>query len=180
MSTFEPPHDKTNKMTCAPSKDSDQPGRSSFCSLTFCLLFQRRSAIFECVTPLRSLISRLMRLWQLSPSVNSVFKHACAAIHWGYTSDICQTIHLLPYFSPEPSLFAYAISTVISWAGSFHLIRMETLFAPWKIGWLFIYFWVQRNRNLFLVPTYMKHAHQLLLMQHLLEGEWGFSLITTL
>ena len=23
---FEPPHDKTNKMTCAPSKDSDQPG----------------------------------------------------------------------------------------------------------------------------------------------------------
>ena len=24
--TFEPPHDKTNKMACAPSKDSDQPG----------------------------------------------------------------------------------------------------------------------------------------------------------
>ena len=23
---FEPPHDKTNKMVCAPSKDSDQPG----------------------------------------------------------------------------------------------------------------------------------------------------------
>ena len=23
----EPPHDKTNKMTCAPSEDSDQPGR---------------------------------------------------------------------------------------------------------------------------------------------------------
>ena len=22
----EPPHDKTNKMVCAPSKDSDQPG----------------------------------------------------------------------------------------------------------------------------------------------------------
>ena len=22
----EPPHDKTNKMTCAPSEDSDQPG----------------------------------------------------------------------------------------------------------------------------------------------------------
>ena len=26
-STFEPPHDKTNKMAYAPSKDSDQPGR---------------------------------------------------------------------------------------------------------------------------------------------------------
>ena len=24
--TFEPPHDKTNKMACAPSEDSDQPG----------------------------------------------------------------------------------------------------------------------------------------------------------
>ena len=26
VSTFEPLHDKTNKMTCVPSKDSDQPG----------------------------------------------------------------------------------------------------------------------------------------------------------
>ena len=25
-SSFEPPHDKTNKMACAPSEDSDQPG----------------------------------------------------------------------------------------------------------------------------------------------------------
>ena len=26
---YEPPHDKTNKMTCAPSKDSDQPGHQT-------------------------------------------------------------------------------------------------------------------------------------------------------
>ena len=26
LGTFEPPHDKTNKLICAPSKDSDQPG----------------------------------------------------------------------------------------------------------------------------------------------------------
>ena len=26
VTTFEPPHDKTNKMTCAPSEDSDRPG----------------------------------------------------------------------------------------------------------------------------------------------------------
>ena len=25
--TFEPSHDKTNEITCAPSEDSDQPGR---------------------------------------------------------------------------------------------------------------------------------------------------------
>ena len=25
-SEIEPPHDKTNKMACGPSKDSDQPG----------------------------------------------------------------------------------------------------------------------------------------------------------
>ena len=28
-SPFEPPHVKTNKMTCAPSEDSDQPGHQS-------------------------------------------------------------------------------------------------------------------------------------------------------
>ena len=28
MLLFEPPHDKTNKMTCAPSRDLDQPGHS--------------------------------------------------------------------------------------------------------------------------------------------------------
>ena len=27
MGSYEPPHDKTNKMACAPSEDSDQPGR---------------------------------------------------------------------------------------------------------------------------------------------------------
>ena len=27
--SFEPPHDKTNKMTCAPSEDSDQPGHKT-------------------------------------------------------------------------------------------------------------------------------------------------------
>ena len=31
---FEPPHDKTNKMACAPSEDSDQPGHPPFCK--FC------------------------------------------------------------------------------------------------------------------------------------------------
>ena len=30
---------------------------------------------------------QLMRLWHLSPSVVSIFKRACAAIKWGYTSD---------------------------------------------------------------------------------------------
>ena len=27
MGSYQPPHDKTNKMACAPSEDSDQPGR---------------------------------------------------------------------------------------------------------------------------------------------------------
>ena len=47
---------------------------------------QRRAEIFDCGKPWRAL-SRLMRLWYLSPSVNSFFKRAYAAIHWGYTSD---------------------------------------------------------------------------------------------
>ena len=77
-----------------------------------------------------------MRLWHLSPSVNSVFKHTCAAIHWCYTSDFWSRpfvyVHTLFVLTakalarlrgcavlPEPSLFAYAISTIISWAVSF-------------------------------------------------------------
>ena len=33
----EPPHDKTNKMTCAPSEDSDQPGRPPSLIILRCL-----------------------------------------------------------------------------------------------------------------------------------------------
>ena len=32
-------------------------------------------------------MSQLMRLWHFSSSVNSFFKHACAAIQWGYMSE---------------------------------------------------------------------------------------------
>ena len=70
-----------------------------------------------------------MRLWHLSPSVNSVFKHACAlGLHiWMfvrpfiYVHTLCvRTAKALARLrgSPEPSLFASAISTIISWAGS--------------------------------------------------------------
>ena len=31
--TYEPPHDKTNKFICAPTKDSDQPGHQSLRSV---------------------------------------------------------------------------------------------------------------------------------------------------
>ena len=32
ISLNEPPHGKTNKIVCAPSEDSDQPGQSSLCA----------------------------------------------------------------------------------------------------------------------------------------------------
>ena len=38
-SKFEPPHDKTNKMTCAPSEDSDQPGHSPSLIRVFAVRF---------------------------------------------------------------------------------------------------------------------------------------------
>ena len=45
-------------------------------------------------------MSQLMRLWHLSPSVYSIFKHACTAIQWDYTSDFWSDplLCLLPYF----------------------------------------------------------------------------------
>ena len=64
-------------------------------------------------------MSRVMRLWYFLSSVNSFFKHACAAIQWGYMSEfwsdplstsilhVCEQRRLktarMPG-SPEPSL----------------------------------------------------------------------------
>ena len=100
--------------------------------------------LFEYFLTQYMLMSRLMRLWHLSPSVNLIFKHACAAIHWGYTSDfwsdpsttsilyVCEQRRLW-WDSPEPSLFAYAISTIISWVGSLLIWVCEVglEFAAW-------------------------------------------------
>ena len=36
-SKYEPPHDKTNKMACAPSEDSDQPGHPVWLKSTVCM-----------------------------------------------------------------------------------------------------------------------------------------------
>ena len=82
----------------------------------------------------KSQMSHLMRLWHCSSSVNSFFKHACAAIQWGYISDFwsnpsstsilyVRTVMALVKLygcagSPEPSLVACVISTIISCAGS--------------------------------------------------------------
>ena len=39
--TFVPPHDKTNKMACAPSEDSDQPGHSPSVIRVFTVLMKK-------------------------------------------------------------------------------------------------------------------------------------------
>ena len=41
LETIEPPHDKTNKMICTPSEDSDQPGQP----LSLIRVFAVRSGI---------------------------------------------------------------------------------------------------------------------------------------
>ena len=84
-------------------------------------------------------LSHLMRLWLFSASVNSFLKRACAAIQWGSMSDFwtdsfvdfhsssVRTAKALARLrgcagSPEPSLVAYTISTIISWVGSFEVM----------------------------------------------------------
>ena len=83
-------------------------------------------------------MSRLTRLWYFSSSVNSFFKRTCPAIQWSYTVDVWFLVRPFVYFHiscmrtakalaklrrcaglPEPSLVAYARSTIISWAGSY-------------------------------------------------------------
>ena len=67
-------------------------------------------------------------LWHFSFSVNSFFKRTCAAIEFSGARCLifCRTLHIYSYFmyanskgsgSPEPSLVAYVISTIFSWAG---------------------------------------------------------------
>ena len=74
------------------------------------------------------------RLWYFSSSVNSFFKRACAAVQLGldvwflvgpfvYFHTLCvRTAKALARLrgcagSPEPSLVAFVVSTIISWAG---------------------------------------------------------------
>ena len=81
-------------------------------------------------------MSHLMRLWHFSSFINSFSKRACASIHAVWL-DVWFLVGLFVYFhilcvwiakslarlrgcagSPEPSLVAYVINTIISWAGS--------------------------------------------------------------
>ena len=134
---FEPHCDTTNKMACAPSKDSNQSWHPPslirvfavrlkkarilsyplsarqrlwsdwadaqadlslrWAHMPFCW-FRHEAAHFSALSGhfsetidirLANLSQRrLVRFWYLSPSVNSIFKRACAAFHWGYTSDV--------------------------------------------------------------------------------------------
>ena len=88
-------------------------------------------------------MSHVMRLWYFSSSVNSFFKRARAAITvwldvWFFVGPFINfefhTSCVRPAkalarlrrcaVSPEPSLVAYVISTIISWAGS-NIVRFE-------------------------------------------------------
>ena len=40
--TYEPPHAKTNKMTCAPSEDANQPGHSPSLIKVFAVRMKKR------------------------------------------------------------------------------------------------------------------------------------------
>ena len=72
-------------------------------------------------------LSHHMRLWYFSSSVKLFFKHSGArCLSFG------RTLRLLPYFmcAPEPSLVAYMVSTIISWAGSIVFLQNCLRFIP--------------------------------------------------
>ena len=103
-----------------------------------------------------------MRLCYFSSSVNSLFKHA--SIQGARSLIFGQILHLHPYFmcankdgsgetarmrrliragSPEPSLVAYVISTIISWAGSNKKITYR------YTTFLFVFAWFDKYLNSF-------------------------------
>ena len=94
-------------------------------------------------TSLQTQMSQLMKLWYFPSSVNSFFKRACTAIQWGQISDfwsdlsstsilhVCEERRLWRLRgcagSHEPSLVAYVISTIISWAGSIYVLTIANI-----------------------------------------------------
>ena len=101
---YEPPHDKTNKMTYAPSEDSDQPGHPPIVIRVFAV---RMKKVWVLSCPL-SAQRRLIRLggcpgWsEYSLGAQSLcwFCHEAARIlfntsHWPLVSRICLSVALL-------------------------------------------------------------------------------------
>ena len=104
----------------------------------FCCLFSKNmSCNWSWLLHLLQYLSRLMWLWHLSPSVNSNLQIRMGSHPMGL--HVWFLVRFFIYFytlnvrtakavvrlrkcavSPEPSLFAYAKSTIISWAGSFN------------------------------------------------------------
>ena len=80
-------------------------------------------------------------IMDLSPSINSIFKHACAAIHWRCTSDFWSdptSMCVSSEGSGEPLLFAYAISTIITYRLTYrfnisNLTRSSTKPTKWCV-----------------------------------------------
>ena len=90
-------------------------------------------------------LSHVMRLWYFSSSVKLILQtHMRSQSSSGARCLIFgQTLRLLPYFmcansegsgetaqQPEPSLVAYVISTIISWAGSFTVCILKHRMKP--------------------------------------------------
>ena len=125
-----PPHTHTKGKTCSPTN-------SVFYVLLNLLIIyigQIKLGTYLAISG-KLLMSHLMRLWYFSSSVNSFCKRSCAATQWGldvwflvgpfvyfHTSCVRTTMALARLRgcagSSKPSLVAYVISTIISWAGS--------------------------------------------------------------
>ena len=95
------------------------------------------------------IVCQLMRLWHFSSSVNSFLKHACAysgvkclifvgPFVYFHTSRV-RTAKALARLcgcasSPEPSLVAFVISNIISWAGPFDVLSLYHLYRERSVG----------------------------------------------
>ena len=83
ISLFEPPHDKTNKMACAPSEDSDQTGHPSSLIRVFAVRM-KKGWILSCPLCAQADLSlrwvHMLFCW---------FCHEVAHFQWGYRVTSC-------------------------------------------------------------------------------------------
>ena len=120
-SSFEPPHDKTNKMACAPSEDSDQPGHPP----SLIRVFNKRTSktlirlgrcpgwsesllgtqSFCCRGSLLSL-SLFTSIWMMSVTFFHDTKHRSSTFWLFQDNQLSQLVRLCTV-SPEPSMYAH-------------------------------------------------------------------------
>ena len=139
--TFEPPRDKTNKMNCAPSEDSDQPGHLPSLIRVFAVCMKKHWA-------LKYLLSAQWRLWS-----DWADAQADLSLRWAHMS-FCWFCHGGAHLLPLKTHISLLIHTV--WSGFLGQSVSSQIPSPFAS----LAYWIRSNLNLISFHTWKACAHK--------------------